>query len=322
MTPDRPGNPPSAAETIPLRLLRWIEAKAKKGTRIEALRGDISARRYFRLVSADGSSRVAAFYPPELRDAYSRFLTAGELLSNVGVRVPKVLFCEPEHELMIIEDLGSRRLFDTEIGAPETERLYTEALEVSSRISTLSRNQVARLNPPLDARLMRIELGQTLELFLAKRVGGQLLFELGELFDRLCAKLGEATRVPCHRDFMSRNLMVLEGRRLAVLDHQDLRLGPPEYDVASLLNDSVRLLPEQLRAAQRATIGNQHTAHFARAAAQRSLKIVGTFCAFAERGAPRYLAMVPAAIERALSHLEFVPEAKELLPALRSVFGA
>ena len=51
--------------------------------------------------------------------------------------------------------------------------------------------------------------------------------------------------MPCHRDFMVRNLMPLRGRRgLVVLDHQDLRLGPPLYDLASLLNDTLFPPPE------------------------------------------------------------------------------
>ena len=57
--------------------------------------------------------------------------------------------------------------------------------------------------------------------------------------DTLCASLGDEPPVPCHRDFMVRNLMPLPNGALVVLDHQDLRLGPPLYDLASLLNDTL-----------------------------------------------------------------------------------
>src|SRR6185295_2147599 len=51
-------------------------------------------------------------------------------------------------------------------------------------------------------------------------------------------------RVYCHRDFQSRNLMVLRGQ-LGLVDFQDARMGPYTYDPASLLRDSsLDLRPE------------------------------------------------------------------------------
>jgi aminoglycoside/choline kinase family phosphotransferase len=48
--------------------------------------------------------------------------------------------------------------------------------------------------------------------------------------------LAGAPAVFMHRDFQSRNLMLVPGG-LAVIDLQGARLGPPEYDLASLLLD-------------------------------------------------------------------------------------
>jgi len=49
-----------------------------------------------------------------------------------------------------------------------------------------------------------------------------------------------------HRDFQSRNLMVKDDV-LYVIDFQGARLGPPQYDLASLLLDPYAQLPESLQ---------------------------------------------------------------------------
>src|SRR4029077_1128026 len=85
------------------------------------------------------------------------------------------------------------------------------------------------------------ELAQTWELFLEPHglvADGALAASLRAALEALCAGLGDEPPVPCHRDFMVRNLMPRPEGGLVVLDHQDLRLGPPLYDLASLLNDT------------------------------------------------------------------------------------
>ena len=75
----------------------------------------------------------------------------------------------------------------------------------------------------------------------------------GELdeWDHLCALLIrwalDQPQVFCHRDFMPRNLMVMEDG-LGILDFQDAVLGDPAYDLVSLLCDARRDLPPGLAA--------------------------------------------------------------------------
>ncbi len=48
-------------------------------------------------------------------------------------------------------------------------------------------------------------------------------------FRAIARELSNRPRVLCHRDYHSRNLMVLDGE-LAVIDFQDARMGPMTYD--------------------------------------------------------------------------------------------
>ena len=62
----------------------------------------------------------------------------------------------------------------------------------------------------------------------------------------LCQTLSDQDRVFTHREYHSRNIMIY-GRNLKVIDFQDARMGPCQYDLASLLKDSYIVLKDSVR---------------------------------------------------------------------------
>lgn len=306
-------------------LSSWLREIGHAEAHLEELSGDVSPRRYVRVRHADGGSSILAWYPEELRDTCGRFARTTDLLERAAVPVPRILAVDCERGVMSLEDAGERNLFELR-DRPLAERLpaFERAIEIAARIGAVDRDEVAALNPPLDAVLLRSELGQTVDTFLEPRaLLGNAVERRGieRAFDRLCRALGETTPVPCHRDFMSRNL-VPRADGVVVLDHQDLRLGPPGYDLASLLNDSFFPPPDiesELLAGQPATESARVAYH--RAAAQRTLKAVGTFAAFAARGFERHLPLIPPTLERALHHLALAPETSSMAPMLEALWS-
>lgn len=125
--------------------------------------------------------------------------------------------------------------------------------------------------PPFDNAFIRMELGIFTEWCLDKALHLELTEAEKEMLERSFSYLSEQCRqqeqVAIHRDFHSRNLMVLEEDAaafaqaqaaspntvleplptlLAILDYQDMVLGPIGYDVASLLYDCyITITPEQ-----------------------------------------------------------------------------
>jgi aminoglycoside/choline kinase family phosphotransferase len=302
---------------------RWLAAHGLAVAHLEPLPGDVSPRRYTRVVAADGSSAILAVYPDEVRDACARFAATGALLAAAGVRVPRILAADCAEGFMLVEDLGPRVLSDLAGRAwDELSAYFQGALEQAARIAGLAPRAVAAVNPPLDRALLGRELRQTWDLFLAPR---QLLGTAAEaaalrgVLDELLDRLAADPPRPCHRDFMARNLVPLAGaeRRVAVLDHQDLRLGPPAYDLASLLNDTL-FPPPAVEAALLAAAapGEAERLRYHRAAAQRTLKAVGTYASFARRGADRHLPLIPETLGRCLAHLERTPEGEGAVPLL------
>lgn len=311
-------------------LENWLAAAGFPACVPQPLPGDVSPRRYTRLAGADGGSAILATYPPEIRGTCARFLRTTALLEQAGVPVPRVLAADCEEGWMLIEDLGPQTLAEWGRGRPWSElRPYFErALELADRIGRIPLASLDGLNPRLDGALLRKELAQTWDLFLQPRglTGGETLARaLSAALDALCANLGAEAPVSCHRDFMVRNLMPLPADTvggedgLIVLDHQDLRPGPPAYDLASLLNDT--LFPPQQMEEALLSAASVDRVSYHRAAAQRTLKAVGTYTSFALRGADRHLPLVPPTLGRCLDHLARVPESAPLVADLAEAWA-
>lgn len=319
---------PLSIEMPPAGVDAWLSGVGYPPREILCLSGDVSPRRYARVVLADGTTAVLATYPDEVRDVCPRFLRTSELLTGAGVRVPHILAASCEQGWMLLEDLGPDTLGDQRERPWNELRLYfAHALEVIGRIQALPVETVAGLNPILGRELLRRELAQTWELFLAPRelTGGRALTEaLDAALDAICDHLGAETPVPCHRDFMVRNLMPLDEHRapagLVVLDHQDLRLGPPAYDLASLLNDTLFPPAEGEEELLAAALGGADRESYHRAAAQRTLKAVGTYTKFSLRGANRHLPLIPPTLARFLDHLSWIPEGAPIAGDLRRLW--
>lgn len=298
-------------------LRAWLDGHGCDATAATALPGDVSPRRYFRL-PRDGTSAILACYPAASGDALERFLASSALLEGAGVRVPRVEACAPELGAMLLEDFGALTLYDLPADRALRAPLYRRAIEVLGRVRSLAPAPVAALNPALGAELLAQELAKTRDVFLLP--GGVLEPRERPAWDdfarQLASALANGAAAPAHRDFMARNLVALPDGELGVLDHQDLRLAPPAYDVASLLNDSLFAPPElETEALELAGMASDpERSAYRRAAVQRGLKAVGTFAAFAARGAPRHLPLIAPTGRRALAHLELLPE-RGLLPA-------
>lgn len=329
---------PPEPRSKPGGLAAVLESLRRRGFPVRssvAMTGDVSRRAYRRVFLEEshpgGTTAVLALYPPELEETCRRSLRSGELLTGAGVRVARVLDRDCAQGWVLFEDLGERTLYE-HAGRPwdELERYFEDAVAAIGRIAALPREAVAELNPPLDRELLVRELGQTRDLFLEPLdlVDREPERDLDSALDTLVSRLGAETPVPCHRDFGARNLVPLEPPsdrsaepRLGVLDHQDLRLGPPAYDLASLLNDSLfpppevegRLLALGLRGVDR--MG------YHRAAAQRTLKAVGSYAAFAARGSDRHLPLIAPTLARAVGHLRRLPETADLAPRLGELWA-
>jgi aminoglycoside/choline kinase family phosphotransferase len=122
-------------------------------------------------------------------------------------------------------------------------------------------------------------------------------------------------QVAIHRDFQSENICILNDGAVRLVDYQGARMGPPGYDVASLLYDPyVTLLADEernkllsyYREKSKITLSDND---YALCALQRLMQALGAYGNLSlNKGKPHYRYYVPIALERCLSIAQQLPE--------------
>ncbi|MFC1572006.1 aminoglycoside phosphotransferase family protein [Candidatus Eisenbacteria bacterium] len=234
------------------------------------LAGDGSNRKIFR-AALRGVTAVAVSNPLAAErvhpDDNESFYAVQDHLKRCKVRVPAIFAADTEHGMFLLEDLGDVRLYDlvrAGEGASDPaqrcdpEILYNDAVDVLVRIQAAGGpifDPESVGNPPYDERFVLEEEARYFHDELIRGLAGighafvEIEAECRQLAWEAISGTGEPSAdapVFMHRDFQSRNLMVAGGS-LIVIDFQGARLGPPQYDLASLLLDPYAALPAALR---------------------------------------------------------------------------
>jgi aminoglycoside/choline kinase family phosphotransferase len=302
--------------------LAWARAALDDaGATLQRASTDAGFRSYWR--SSGAPSRIVMDSPPGKEDVRP-WLRIRDLLESGGVRVPRVLARDVESGFLLLEDLGG----------PTVAQVIDEAnadAHMQAAIAQLLRLQSIAVPgdmPVFGEALLQRDAGLFEEWFLGKHLGIALDCDDGDRLElaqrRLMDNAHAQARVPTHRDYMPRNLMpVADGP--AVLDFQDMVLGPIAYDAVSLVRDAFLSWPEPrvdawLRHYHARASGTglpvPDLATFLRDAdwmgVQRHLKILGIFSRLHHRdGKSKYIADAP----RFIGYLDaVVPRYRELDP--------
>ena len=320
----------------------WLQTQiAPQALRPETLRiasADASFRRYLRIDTASGDSRIVMDAPPD-KENCQPFVHVAGLMQAAGLRAPEVLDWQREHGFMLLSDLGEQTMMAAiDPAHPEANQaLYLQAVETLVQWQSASR---AGELPPYDSALLQRELSLFPDWYLAQHKGVVLdaaqQQTLAQAFALIVQRNLAAPSVYVHRDFMPRNLMMPFGSpQLGVLDFQDAVYGPLTYDIASLMRDAFLSWEEDFvlditvrywERARRAGLMDFEDWHsdfgaFYRAVEwmglQRHLKVAGIFARLTLRdGKPKYLADAP----RFIAYIRATASRyRELLPLLRLI---
>lgn len=221
------------------------------------LAGDASSRKYFRIVYND-QVRVLMYWEPFTDPDNYPFLNVLNHFAKSEVRVPKVEAFAPELGVVLLEDLGDLTLERKFWENQNQEAAMPDYGQAIDEIIKIHFNASKPVEPPsvcqqimFDTAKFMWEMNYGREHFLEK-VGGVNLSDkdaktLQQEFNTLCETLHEQPKFVCHRDYHSRNLMLKHGR-MCVIDFQDARLGPLQYDLVSLVHDSyVNMSPTSIQ---------------------------------------------------------------------------
>lgn len=227
-------------------LLNWLSTYLKSPpAQLVLITNDASFRRYFRIV-VDGTSYIVMDAPPD-KENCGPFIDITERLQRSGLNAPQVIASDLETGFLLLTDLGSQ-LYLSALTEETVEQLYTDAVNALVIIQT----QTAYNGLPLyNHRLLHQEmnlfsdwlLGQHLNLVLSPTERT----DLATCLELLSTTALSQPQVFVHRDYHSRNLMVVPHHNPGILDFQDAVKGPITYDLVSLLRDCyITWSPEQI----------------------------------------------------------------------------
>ena len=294
--------PPPAARA-------FIDDAGWEGAEILPLAGDASFRRYFRVVQGDAKA-VLMDAPPPHEDPRP-FVKMADYLCSHGLNAPRILARDLAAGLVLLEDLGDRRMREHLDAHPADESaIYQKALDDLIRLSRCPVADVA----PYDAAAYLREVKLLTEWY-APAAG---LTVDADGYEALWAELlapvlaAQAAPITVLRDYHAENIMLLSDGSLGHLDFQDALAGHPAYDVVSLLQDARRDVSPALEArmldyyAAQSGASEDFRLHYALLGAQRNAKIIGIFTRLWKRdGKPHYQSFMPrmwGLLERDLAH--------------------
>ena len=326
---------------------RWLDAQTAPHALLpQTLRiasADASFRRYLRIDTATGSTRIVMDAPPD-KENCQPFVHVAGLMRAAGLHAPEVLDWQREDGFMLLSDLGDQTMMSAiDADKPEANQpLYLQAVDALVQWQLASKPGEL---PSYDEALLRRELSLFPDWYLAQHKGltvdGKVRETLDPAFDVIVQRNLAAPTVYVHRDFMPRNLMMpFQSEQLGVLDFQDAVHGPVTYDIASLMRDAFLSWEEDFvlditirywEKARKAGLMDFEDWHsdfgaFYRAVEwmglQRHLKVAGIFARLTLRdGKPKYLADAPRFIAYIRATASRYRELKPLLRLIDEVEG-
>ncbi len=220
---------------------------------LQWLSPDGSSRKFIRAYIGGEPFCIAVLAPSSGDRDMAEFRAAVEIgnhLYKAGTAVPRILASDAAAGLILFEDFGDTRLHDICTGdRQQAVECYSEVIKELVRLQVKGSRNFDR-NWCYDTAvydtgvMLTRESGYFLEAFWHDTLHGDTVEGLVDEFEDIAAQVMISSEsLFLHRDFQSRNIMV-SGERIGIIDFQAGRLGPPGYDLASLLIDPYAALSE------------------------------------------------------------------------------
>ncbi|MEZ5536748.1 MAG: phosphotransferase [Thiolinea sp.] len=314
------------------QLKHWVRSlQGWEDATFETASADASFRRYFR-ATQDDKTAIVMDAPPDKEDS-NTFLDVTQRLLQAGVNAPDILAQNLPDGFLLLQDFGNTPLLN-QLDPASADYHYPAAMQELLNLQVADTDGLPLYNA---GRLMD-EMALMPEWFLRTHlqfadtdIPSDLITET---FEQISHEVRRQPVTFVHRDYHSRNLMLLPEGRLGVIDYQDAVLGPMTYDLVSLLRDCYVVWPEQrvTRWAlnfhkQAISAGNippvderSFLRWFDLTGLQRHLKVLGIFCRLNHRdGKSGYLNDLPLVLSYVLTIGARHPETVALVEWMRSM---
>jgi len=309
---------------------------------LQEIQPDGSDARWVRIVSDQGSLVACdrGISTVEGTSETQAYAAIGRHFYDMGVSVPKIHNADPFAGLVIMEDLGRTSLQELVGKAGTQEAVVDLYLPVIENLVTLAVAGAQGFDPAWTCQTPEYDKTLILEkecrYFTQAFVSGYLGLEtfykkIYDEFEFIADKtLMLSFKSIIHRDMQSRNIMIKGGKPFFI-DFQGARIGPVQYDLASLLIDPYVALPQPLQERLVHEYMDRFEQHrtfdrvdflkgYACCKVTRNLQMLGAFGFLTQKGKKQFARYIATAVAFLPVHVQELEQAiDESFPKLKAL---
>ncbi len=331
-----------------LKLETWLNAELTQSYTLTTASADASFRRYFRVhLGSDykGYKTLIAMDAPPPQEDCRPFVKVAQMLVDAGLNAPNVIAQDLTNGFLLLSDLGDDTYLQ-HLNNQKDDYKFVQTLYLDATNALIKMQLASKLHdlPLYDEALLTREMQLFPDWYVAKHLGFTMNSEqqgwLQQTFVALNKNILSQGQVTVHRDYHSRNLMVMhenDGKHNpGILDFQDAVHGAITYDLVSLLKDAyIQWDEEQVidfavrywEPAKKAGLPvpndfSEFYRDFEWMGAQRHIKVLGIFARLSHRdGKDSYLKDMPLVMHYLRKVCERYVELRPMLRLLDALEG-
>ena len=274
---------------------------------LEKLSGDASFRKFYRHKK---NKSIIVYCKKEKFKNLIIYEAVNRFLKKNNINTPKLISENYKKNFIEIEDLGNL----TGLKKYKSFKInnYKRLFKILKKIQNIKQKKIKTLLkkiykiPIYSDKLLLDEAKLFSNWYLPtkiKKKKTKVLNELNKILKKVIRKLMLKKRVLVHRDFHISNIM-LNRKKIYLIDTQDLIYGNPAYDVASLIDDvrfkislkNREILYKKFILKEKKNFSSKLRNDFEILSTLRNLKIIGIFTRLSKRDKKySYVKMIPYA---------------------------
>jgi len=292
--------------------------------KLKKISGDASFREFYRLKKNNKTSIIVLAKKEKYKNLIV-YSIVNNILNFNKISAPKLISNHYKSDMIEISDLGDKSFFDFVIFKKNKINHYKSLIKLIFKMQKIKLKKKYNLGKfkVKFSKYTSDNLHKESDLFfdwflkysLKNKNKGKIKKQLKNELSKVYKKLNFKNDTFVHRDFHVSNIMI-DKKKLGLIDSQDAIIGNPLYDLASLIDDVRIKLPQELqnRLFKFYWHGSKYKKEkeeklkndFDILSVQRNLKILGIFVRLWKRdNKPNYLKYLPytwTLIERRLKN--------------------
>ena len=223
--------------------------------KLKKISGDASFREFYRLKKNNKTSIIVSAKKEKFKNL-AVYTVINNILNSNRINAPKLLSNHYKNEMIEISDLGEKSFYDHVISKKNKLNSYKLVVKLLIKIQKIKVKKLYRFEklkitiPKYTLSNLHKESDLFFDWYLKYVLKNKKITNIKKILrhelNEVYKKLNYQNNTFVHRDFHISNIMINK-KKLGIIDSQDAILGNPLYDIASLIDDVRIKLSGQLQ---------------------------------------------------------------------------